>query len=458
MARTLPEKIVAALSGLAEDLGGWCVEGRDRTLAAHEEAVLGLVRRVLPLLLGAVVEAATTDLGPRLRRARRACPGCGRKARPHQERRRQVATICGAVTLERPWYHCAGCGRGWSAVERTLGVAGRARLSAGLAGWAVRLGATAPFREAAEVLAALSGLELGAETIRRHAGAAGGALADAEDAAVAEVERTREAAEAPEPAPGLLVVQADGAMVRYRDGWHEVKLGLVGGWEGAALRAPSYVAAREPAGRFGARLAAEAARRGALAIERWEGGLTGRGLAVLRAAALYGDGAAWIWALADERFDARVEAVDPYHAYQHLHAAAKAAFGEGPDAAAWVGRRKAELLTEGPGPVLAALGAAEAPSAEAAGALRVERGYFEHNAERLDYPSLRLDGLPLGSGAIESAADHLVQRRMKRAGMRWSTPGGRAMLALRARPRSGRPLAPVAARAGEQTPRQARAA
>ena len=50
-------------------------------------------------------------------------------------------------------------------------------------------------------------------------------------------------------------------------------------------------------------------------------------------------------------------------------------------------------------------------------------------------------GLPIGSGAIESAADHVVQRRMKRAGMRWSEAGGDAMLALRARQRSRRPLA-----------------
>jgi hypothetical protein len=458
MARTLPEKIVAALDGLAEDLADWCVAGRDRTLAAHEEAVLGLVRRVLPVLLEAVVEAATTALDPRLRRARQACPGCGRKAKPHQARRRQVTTTCGTLGLVRPWYHCRACGRGWSAVETTLGVAGRARLSEGLEQWAVRLGATAPFREAAEVLAALTGLELGAETVRRHTERVGAGLRAAEDAAAAHVERTQEPAEPPEPAAGVLVVQADGAMVRYRDGWHEVKLGLVAGWEDGRLKALSYVAAREPAERFGARLAAEAARRGALAIERWEGPVTGRGLAVLRAAALYGDGAAWIWALADERFDARVEAVDPYHAYGHLHAAARAAFGEGPAAEAWAARRKAELLTAGPGPVLAALRAAKAPPGEAAEALRAERGYFERNAERLAYPTLRLDGLPLGSGAIESAADHLVQRRMKRAGMRWSEPGGDALLALRARLRSRRPLAVPAAQSVARTTRHTRAA
>jgi hypothetical protein len=325
-------------------------------------------------------------------------------------------------------------------VETTLAVAGRSRVSERLRGWLVRLGATVPFREAADVLEELTGLTVGPETIRRHAEAVGTALRTAEDAAVAQVERSREAAEPVDLAPGVLVVETDGAMVRYQDGWHEVKLGLVAGWQAGALQAPSYVAAREPSHAFGARLATEAARRGALEIVRWEGGVTGRGLAVLREVALYGDGAAWIWQLADERFDARIEVVDAYHAYQHLHSAARALFGDTPDAADWTDRRKADLMTTGVDAVLTAL-RARAPNADAAVVLRRERRYFVTNAARMDYPTLRLDGLPLGSGAIESAADHLVQRRMKRAGMRWSDAGGDALLALRARLRSRRPLA-----------------
>jgi hypothetical protein len=457
MARTPPEQIVAAVTALAADLADWCVEGRDRTLAAHETAVLERVRRILPLLLRAVVEVATSELDVRLRRAPQACRRCGRKAKPHHAQRRQVQTICGTLDLARPWYHCAACGHGWSAVETVLDVPARARLSAGLVEWVARLGAVTPFREAAEVLAGLTGLELGAETIRRHTERIGAALAAAEDATTAQVERTREPAESVASAPGLLVAQVDGAMVPFLDGWHEVKLGLVAGWEDGTLRAPSYVAAREPAGPFGARLAAEAARRGALEIDRWEGAVTGRGLARLRAAAILGDGAPWIWAVADERFDVRVEVVDAYHAYQHLHTAAKAAFGEGASAAAWAAARKGELLAQGVEPVLAALRGLTAPSAEAAEVVRVERGYFTKNAERMAYPTLRLDGLPLGSGGIESAADHLVQRRMKRAGMRWSDEGGRALLALRARLRSRRPIMVRPVTAHPRTTRRAAA-
>jgi hypothetical protein len=133
----------------------------------------------------------------------------------------------------------------------------------------------------------------------------GTAIRAAEAAAIEQAQRTREAAEALDPAPGLLVLEADGAMIQFCDGWHEVKLGMVAGWDDGRLVAPSYVAARETAAAFGPRLATEAARRGALEVDRWEGGVTCRSLAVLRPALVLADGAVWIWNLADEYIDQR---------------------------------------------------------------------------------------------------------------------------------------------------------
>ena len=46
----------------------------------------------------------------------------------------------------------------------------------------------------------------------------------------------------------------------------------------------------------------------------------------------------------------------------------------------------------------------------------------------------------LGDGAVASLAKHPVQRRMKRAGMRWAEPGGEALLALLAHRAPDRPL------------------
>jgi hypothetical protein len=439
MTRAIPEQIVAAVTQLAESLARWCEEGRDGRLEQHETAVRERVRAALPRLLEAVVEAATSELAPRVREARAACPSCGRRVTPHQERTRQVLTECGAVTIERPWYTCERCHHGWSVVETTLGVGSRQRLSAGLLGWVVRLGATTDYREAAELLAELTGLAVGAETIRRECIRVGTAIRAAEAAAIRQTQRTREAAESLDPAPGLLVLEADGAMIQYADGWHEVKIGMVAGWDDR-LVAPSYVAARESAAAFGPRLAMEAARRGALEVERWEGSVTRRGLAILRPALILADGAAWIWNLADEYVDQRIEVSDFYHAAEHLAAVAAACCPDPVTATAWLDARKGELLTLGPLPILAAFDRLTPPTPKAAEVRRVERAYFASRVDRMDYPSLRLDGLPIGSGAIESAADHVVQRRMKRAGMRWSEAGGDAILALRARQRSRRPL------------------
>jgi hypothetical protein len=441
MTRAIPEQIVAAVTELAESLASWCEEGRDGRLEQHEGAVLERVRAVLPTLLEAVVEVATSALAPRVRAGRSACPGCGRKVRPHQERSRQILTQCGAVTLERPWYTCGRCHRGWSVVETTLGVGSRQRVSAGLLAWLVRVGATTDYREAAELLDELTGLAVGAETIRRACLRVGTAIRTAEAAAIRQTLRTREAAERLDPAPGLLAVEADGANILVTDGWHEVKIGMVAGWDGDRLVAPSYVAARESATTFGPRLATEAARRGALEVERWEGSVTRRSLAILRPAVILADGAVWIWNLADEYVDQRIEVSDFYHAAEHLADVAAACFPDPPEAAAWLDARKGELLTLGPLPVLAAFDHLKPPTPKAAEVRRVERAYFASRVDRMEYPLLRLDGLPIGSGAIESAADHVVQRRMKRAGMRWSEAGGDAMLALRARQRSRRPLA-----------------
>lgn len=441
MTRPIPEQIVAAVTALAESLATWCEEGRDGRLEQHEAAVVERVRQVLPQLLAAVVEVATSGLAPRVRTSPSACPGCGRKARPHQERTRQVLTQCGAVTIERPWYTCGSCHHGWSVVETTLGVGSYQRASAGLLGWLVRLGATTDYREAGDLLDELTGLAVGAETIRRECIRVGTAIRTAEAAAIQQTQRTRDAAEPLDPAPGLLVLEADGAMIPFIDGWHEVKIGMVAGWDGERLVAPSYVAAREPATAFGPRLATEAARRGALQVERWEGSVTRRSLAILRPALILADGATWIWNLADEYVDQRIEVSDYYHAAEHLAKVAAACCPDPTEAAAWLDARKGELLTLGPRPVLAAFDRLTPPTPQAAEVRRVERAYFASRVDRMDYPSLLLDGLPIGSGAIESSADHVVQRRMKRAGMRWSDAGGDAMLALRARLRSRRPLA-----------------
>lgn len=439
MREAIPRAIVARLLALAEELTTWADEHRDATLAEQEGAVLAMVRATLPDLLGALVRLTSSALDPGVGGVRRRCPRCGRRARVDQWRTRHVRTVCGPIAIARPWYRCRSCRRGFSPVDQSLELASRARLSATLSGWVVRLGATTTFREAALLLEELTGLTVAPDTVRAQSEQCGTALVAAEDRAVAQVRATQEPAAAVDPAPGTLLVEADGVMVRYQDGWHEVKVGLVGGVVDGALQAPSYVAAREDADHFGPRLLTEAARRGVLEVVGWAGPLGGRSLAVLRPVHVVADGAPWIWNLAADHFGERTEVVDFYHASEHLWDVARALHGaDTPDASTWAHARLHELYKHGVAPVRTALAQARAPTSVAAETLRRERGYFAANAARMDYPTIRRRGLPIGSGAVESSAKHVIQQRLKRAGQRWSHRGARAMLALRACYASGR--------------------
>ena len=449
-AATIPDPIVAVARELAEALWARAREHRRAGLAEHEQGVLAIFRRLMGPALGATLAAALGTDHPAARRLREPCPGCGARRKPHARRKRELLSVCGAVRLERPYYYCGPCKRGWSPADAALGLGPYEATSPGCRAWLARVGALAPFRQAAALLEDLAGLGVGAETVRAHAEAAGGLLELCRRGAAAHVEAEREPAGPLEAAEGTLVVMADGVQLRYLDGWHEVKLGLVSGcapgWPAPGTRpdqehrllGPSYLASRAPAAAFGPLLLAEAARRGALEVVGWEHAPGDDpalprvpALAILREVVVLGDGAPWIWGLAAEHFGRRTEIVDWYHASEHLWAAAKALHGEGTaEAAAWAEQALGRLWDAGAGPVRRLLEAAEPPDAKAAEVLRLERGYFAANAGRMDYPAYRARGLPVGSGAVESAAKHLVQARMKRAGMRWSDAGGQAILAL----------------------------
>ena len=58
--------------------------------------------------------------------------------------------------------------------------------------------------------------------------------------------------------------------------------------------------------------------------------------------------------------------------------------------------------------------------------------YYRTNAHRMKYRLYHEDGLPVGSGAVESAHRHVLQTRMKRAGQRWALRNARRMARLRA--------------------------
>jgi hypothetical protein len=442
MKETLPDRMIAVLEELGKQLAAMTHDQRGASLAQLEAQVLGAVQAALPDLLGEVVRGSVPELQPPACHRKQSCPRCGRGVRVQGWRPRTVRTVCGAVRYERPWYSCRSCHHGFAAADARLGLQPSTRLSAGLHTWLVNLGGHTDFREAAWLLHRLTGLEVTAETVRQRTDAEGMELEAEAQRASGEVERTQEAAALLDPAPGQLVVETDGVMVRYRDGWHEVKLMLAGGYVDGALVGVSYSAARASPDRFGARLLAEAARRGALEVIAWEGPTPDSRLPRLRSVAVLGDGAPWIWNLAAEHFgEQRTEIVDFFHATEHLWTVARALYRDDHAVAVWAHTQTHNLRHAGIEAVTAALRDARAETPAAVDVLRRERGYFRTNAARMHYPTFQANGLPIGSGAIESAAKHVVQLRLKRPGARWSVPGAQAVLNVRCKLRSALPAA-----------------
>ena len=190
--------------------------------------------------------------------------------------------------------------------------------------------------------------------------------------------------------------------------------------EGRPIRDPestSYVAAIETAEEFGLRLYTEAWRRG------WS---------KARKKAVLGDGAIWIWNLAEQHFPSAVQTVDLYHARQHVWELAAKLFANDERARRQWASICQYLLDQGEiGALLTILRRLRPDNEKLAADVENDADYFERNAERMRYPKFRAQDLFVGSGVVEAGCRTVVGERLKCSGMFWSVRGANAILALR---------------------------
>ena len=143
-----------------------------------------------------------------------------------------------------------------------------------------------------------------------------------------------------------------------------------------------------------------------------------------------GDGAAWIWNLADEHFPGATEIVDYMHAKTHLYDVAKHAFGEEDQETVetWVNTTETPLYNGETSQVVARIRDLGKQNPTIADVLEKQVGYFQKHAQRMQYRTFNEKGYQIGSGVIESACKHVVAERCKQAGMRWTQHGINAIL------------------------------
>jgi hypothetical protein len=153
-----------------------------------------------------------------------------------------------------------------------------------------------------------------------------------------------------------------------------------------------------------------------------------RGFDQARRRVVLGDGAPWIWNLADEQFPGAIQVVDLFHAKGHLWDVAKAIYGAGSDLGEqWAKTRRDELDEGNIHAVLAALRVHAEHNDEARKCL----DYVTRNQNRMRYPQFREQGICTSTGVVEAGCKTAIGTRLKRSGMHWTVPGADAIIALR---------------------------
>ncbi|MGH3122753.1 MAG: ISKra4 family transposase [Streptosporangiaceae bacterium] len=416
--------------------------GTGAALGVLEQAMRAALTSSGAVLLEAVLTGEDGYCGPH------AWCGCGGQAAYAGRRDKTVTTVPGPVRLTRAWYHCAACHHGFAPRDQQLGVAGSS-LSSGLAEMAALAGAEVSFARAAGLLAGLAGITVSPRTIERSAEASGAAARAAATAeATAITARRVVPLPPPEPVPDMLYVETGGTGVPMRAsettgrqgksedgkaGTREVKLARLftvsrlddDGRPVMDVGSSTYAATFDGKNALAGLVKGEYLRRGG---EHF------------RQVAALGDGAAWIWTMAEDLYPHATHIVDIYHAREHLtDLAAHLAFIT-PDPAQWLEDRNADLDD---GDIEAIITAARAYPLDGvkAGELDRKLGYFERNARRMRYQHFRDLGMFIGSGAIEGGIKAIVCQRAKQSGMHWTTEGAASIIALRCQRPVGRAMA-----------------
>ena len=369
---------------------------------------------------------------------------CGQSARYAGRHDKTFESVLGLLKLSRAYYYCQVCETGFCPRDRGLGLHGGS-LTPGVLRMVGQVGARVSFEEGHELLAELAGLDVPTKHVERAAEALGREIAQDERHVV-------ETAAADEMVAPTLYLGMDGTGIPVRkeelvnrpgkqpDGTaktREVKLVTV--WsaegqdeEGRAVRdkgSISYSAAIESAA---TRVTDEHPAEFALRAVR-EG--TRRGFERADRRVVLGDGALWIWNIADEHFYGAIQIVDLYHAKGHLWDVAKDIYGPGSDLAEqWATKRRNELDKGKIDAILTALTVHMNTNDEA----RKCFDYVNRNRHRMNYPAFRSQGLSVGSGVVEAGCKTAIAIRCKRTGMHWTVAGADAIIALRCCILSGR--------------------
>jgi hypothetical protein len=219
-------------------------------------------------------------------------------------------------------------------------------------------------------------------------------------------------------------VSMDGGMVNIRgEGWRELKVGAVFDVETRLERNPQTRELDEMAHGVNVNYIAVLGTKDDFKPALWALAVQHQ-LPTARNRSVVADGALWIWEVAEDVCPDGQQVVDWFHAVAHLSDAAHALYPNPADTAKrkrWLKTYKDHLYMGRIHNIITALHRRE--SADLA-------LYFERHQRRMQYLEFRENGLPIGSGTVESGVKQYKQR-LCGTGMRWNSANAQRMLVIR---------------------------
>jgi len=363
---------------------------------------------------------------------------CGHTAHYRELRSKPVLTAVGRVEVSRPYYLCSHCHNGQFPADIELDIESTEQ-SPGVRRMLAVVGQAAPFDHGRQQMETLAGLAVTSKAVERTAESIGA------DIAAREQRQIQRAMQLDLPivmgASGpILYALLDGTGVpvvkKETEGragkkagepahTREAKLGCVftqTKWdaEGYPIRDPdstTYTGAIETAEEFGKRLYLEAWNRGWSRAEK---------------KVVIGDGAEWIWNIAQQHFPGAIQIVDLFHARQHVWDLARKLFPlDKLERERWITTEQDNLDSGKIEELVLSLRSLPAANPDLAEEILTQAEYFDKNADRMRYPKFREQHLFVGSGVIEAGCKTVIGARLKQSGMFWTVRGANAILALR---------------------------
>ena len=371
------------------------------------------------------------------------CPACGAMMKNLGPRGKNIVSLLGEGTFSRNYYGCR-CGSHSLPKDELLDIVGTS-FTPGVRRVVSQLAACDSFERSSETLEDVCGIYVSGKNTERIAEAAGAAI-EAEKGKQTEQAFSPGVTQQPRPTVPVMYIEYDGTGVpvmkretsgrkgKQEDGTaktREAKLGCIFTQtglndDGEPVRdggSTTYFGAIETSDLFGRRLYMEAVNRGIGSASK---------------IVVIGDGAKWIWTLAEEHFPGATQVVDLYHAREHLWELIKSACA---DAGTQADLKKEwfALLDDGSIDGLTSeMGRLIADNQDKQEHIEREINYFKENAERMKYKCFKEQKLFVGSGVIEAGCKNVIGKRLKQSGMHWSVRGANAIIALRCAVLSGK--------------------